>query len=119
MTIPERRRKRSSFAGLALHYLFNSIVRRQGLEAMVLADTSGLVVASSQKMADAEEVAALAPLMARSAGLQYDWYWGAPLVMHQLDFGKDTFYLCALGTNTLAAEGAREAAGAVDRILAA
>ncbi len=115
----ERRRKRSSFAGLALQYLFNSIVARKGIEAIVLADTSGLVVASSHKETEAEEVAALAPLMARSAGLQYDWYWGAPLTMQQVDIGRDTFYLCALGENGPALKGAQEAAGGVDRILAA
>ena len=119
MVLPERRRKRSSFAGLALQYLFNAIARRQGLQGIVLADTSGLVVATNVKMADAEEVAAMAPLMVKSAGLEYDWYWGAPLVIRQVEVEGEPFYLCALGANMPAMQGASEAAGALDRILAA
>lgn len=119
MTSSERRRKRSNFAGLALKYLFNSIVSRQGLEALVLADAAGLVVASSKRDDDAEEVAALAPLMARSTGLQHDWYWGAPMTMQEVEIDQDIFYLCALGDNGSALDAAREAAGGVDRILAA
>ncbi len=119
MVLPERRRKRSSFAGLALQYLFNAIARRQGLQGIVLADTAGLVVATNLQKGDAEEVAAMAPLMARSAGLEYDWYWGSPLVMRQVEIDGYPFYLCALGANMPAIQGAREAAGAVDRILAA
>ena len=119
MVLPERRRRRSSFAGLALQYLFKAIARRQGLEGLVLADTAGLVVATNLPDADAEEVAALAPLMVRSAGLEYDWYWGAPLVIEQIEVDGYPFYLCALGANLQAVQGAHEAAGAVDRILAA
>ena len=119
MVLPERRRKRSSFAGLALHYLFSAIARRQGLKGIVLADTAGLVVATNLKESDAEEVAAMAPLMARSAGLEYDWYWGSPLVIQNVEVDGYPFYLCALGANQPAVQGAHEAAGAVDRILAA
>ena len=61
--VPERRRKRSSFSGLALHYWLAAVARRKHLWGLVLADSAGLLVAASMKGEEAEEVAALAPLL--------------------------------------------------------
>jgi hypothetical protein len=60
----ERRRRRSNDPLVALHYAL-SHARHQGeLDAIVLADPSGIVVAGAGSWAVCEELAAYAPLLA-------------------------------------------------------
>lgn len=117
--VPERRRKRSNFAGLALQYWLASIARRQGLFALVLADSAGLLVASNLRGPEAEELAALAPLLARpeerAPARQVEPE--LPVQVLPLTIDRARLYLCAVGDRHRAGEGARTAVGGVERIL--
>jgi hypothetical protein len=62
----ERRRKRSNDPLVALHYQLASARQEGRLDAIVVADDAGLVVAAAGAWAVCEELAAYAPLMARS-----------------------------------------------------
>jgi hypothetical protein len=67
MTPDERRRRRSSDPLVALHYQL-SITRARGeLDAIVIADASGVVVAGAGSWPVCEELAAYAPLLAEGA----------------------------------------------------
>ena len=114
--ILERRRKRSSFAGLALKYWFAAVGRRLGLEGLVLADDGGFVVASNLSPSEAEELAALAPLRAGDAA-RYAASAGPPMLVRQLMLGKIPLYLCAVGRGARSL-GLQLAEGGVQRILA-
>ncbi len=61
----ERRRKRSNYKALALRYYLASVARRHRVVAMVIADAAGLLVAGSLTGPEAEELAAVAPLLMR------------------------------------------------------
>jgi len=116
----ERRRKRSSFAGLALQYWLNAVAQRKRLMAIVLADSAGLVVASSFKGPEAEELAALAPLLARSG--ERDAVLEAsipdlPLKIEPMKIDRTALYLCAVGAPDRMGTGLRLAKGGVQRIL--
>jgi hypothetical protein len=65
----ERRGRRSSFAGEALNFQLEHVCKEQNLVALVLADPSGLLIASSRPGPEAEELAAVAPFAARRASL--------------------------------------------------
>jgi hypothetical protein len=62
----ERRRKRSNDPLVALHYQLASARQEGRLDAIVVADDGGLVVAAAGSWAVCEELAAYAPLIARS-----------------------------------------------------
>jgi hypothetical protein len=66
MTVLEdRRRKRSSDPLVALHYQLAHARHDGELEAIVVADTAGVVVAGAGSWAACEELAAYAPLLAQ------------------------------------------------------
>lgn len=60
----ERRMRRSSDPLVALHYQLSSTRSRGELDALVVADTSGVVVAGAGSWPVCEELAAYAPLLA-------------------------------------------------------
>jgi hypothetical protein len=60
----DRRRRRSSDPLIALHYALSHARREGELDAIVLADPSGIVVAGAGSWAVCEELAAYAPLLA-------------------------------------------------------
>jgi hypothetical protein len=73
--LEDRRRKRSNDPLIALHYQLAQARHESSVEAVVLADGSGVVVAGAGAWAVCEELAAYAPLLAgdpmdetRSAG---------------------------------------------------
>jgi hypothetical protein len=66
LSFEERRVRRSSSRDLALGFQLEHVRDRARLEALVLADDDGLVVASAGDAAVCREVAAHAPLLARS-----------------------------------------------------
>src|SRR5208282_2231924 len=68
-TLEDRRRKRSQDPLIALHYQLAHARQDGELEAIVLADTSGIVVAGAGSWATCEELAAYAPLLAREGGV--------------------------------------------------
>jgi hypothetical protein len=116
----ERRRKRSSFAGLALQYWLNAIAQKKRLFALVVSDSAGLLIASSLHGPEAEELAAIAPLLGRSGedGMQLDRP-DIPVVVHKLQVDHSSLYLCAVGDRARGQESVRLAAGGVRRILTA
>ncbi len=66
MTVPEdRRRKRSRDPLVALHYQLAQARHEASLDAIVVADDAGLVVAGAGAWAVCEELAAYAPLLAQ------------------------------------------------------
>jgi hypothetical protein len=66
MSAPEdRRRRRSEDPITALHYQLSSSRAEAGLEALVLVDDSGCLVAGAGAWPVCEELAAYAPLLAR------------------------------------------------------
>lgn len=60
----DRRRRRSSDPLVALHYQLSSARSRGDLDAIVVADPSGVVVAGAGSWPVCEELAAYAPLLA-------------------------------------------------------
>ena len=69
MSPDERRRRRSSDPLVALHYQLSTTRARGELDAIVVADASGVVVAGAGSWPVCEELAAYAPLLA-------DGSWG-------------------------------------------
>lgn len=67
----ERRRRRSSDPLVALHYQLSSARSAGDLDAIVVADSSGVVVAGAGSWPVCEELAAYAPLLADGA-------WSSP-----------------------------------------
>jgi hypothetical protein len=116
----ERRRKRSNYAGLALQYYLASVARQKQLFALVVADPSGLLVASSFRGPEAEELAAVAPLIARpdEGGESVQERGEIPIVIHKLSVEHASLFLCAVGDKERSRQGLRTVAGGVRRILA-
>jgi hypothetical protein len=115
----ERRRKRSSYSGLALQYWLSSVANQQQLFALILADAAGLLVASSLRGPEAEELAAVAPLLARpdESGLNVAERGNVPVVVHKVLFEQSSFFLCAVGERQKSRRSVRLAEGGVRRIL--
>lgn len=63
----ERRRRRSADPLVALHYQLSETRSRGELDAIVVADSSGVVVAGAGSWPVCEELAAYAPLLAEGA----------------------------------------------------
>jgi hypothetical protein len=70
MTQEDRRRRRSSDPLVALHYQLSSTRARGELDAIVVADASGVVVAGAGSWPVCEELAAYAPLLADGSWAQ-------------------------------------------------
>ena len=63
--LEDRRRKRSQDPLIALHYQLSHARHDGDLDAIVVADTQGLVVAGAGSWAVCEELAAYAPILAQ------------------------------------------------------
>jgi hypothetical protein len=130
MTAPdERRRKRSDDPLIAVHYQLAHARRAASLDAMVLADDSGVVVAGSGAWAMCEELAAYAPLLAQDLA---GGHWTEPgrddttrvaelrahVDVQSVEVEGQTVLLCARGGAARGAAMAQAAQG-IARILAA
>ena len=129
MTVSEdRRRKRSQDPLVALHYQLAHARHEGSLEAIVVADDSGVVVAGAGSWAVCEELAAYAPLLAQGV-------WNEPglvgpsrvaelaapeaqVDVQSLKVDGQTVLLCARGGGRRSAAMERAAQG-VARILKA
>jgi hypothetical protein len=69
-SVPERRRRRSSDIITALHYQLSSTRAEAKLEAVVLVDDSGCLVAGAGAWPVCEELAAYAPLLAHTSAVR-------------------------------------------------
>ena len=115
----ERRRKRSTFTGLALQYYLRSVAERNRVVAMVVADATGLLVAGSMRGPEAEELAAVSPMLLRrnegaaSLAERYD----LPMQVAQFSMEGQSLYLCAVGERERCTGGLNEARAGIERIL--
>jgi hypothetical protein len=121
----ERRRKRSDDPLVALHYQLAHARSEGRVEAMVVADDAGLVVAGAGSWAACEELAAYAPLLAQGQ-------WSEPgavdrtrlaalreqVDVQAVDVDGQRMLLCARGGSLRRTAIARAAQG-VARILSA
>ena len=115
----DRRRRRSNYTALSLHYWLASLVDRTRAFAFILADPTGLLIAASIRGPEAEELAAVAPLVARSdpdptPPKQY----GVPMCVEKLSVEGMPMLLCAIGDRDNCDLAIRQAATGVARILA-
>jgi hypothetical protein len=115
----ERRRKRSSYTCLSLQYWLNAVAQRKRLMAIVLADSAGLLVASSFKGPEAEELAAMAPLLADAGhpDAPLEAVPEMPMAIQKMHVDRTSLFLCAVGEQHRSREGLQLAAGGVQRIL--
>jgi hypothetical protein len=115
----ERRRKRSSYTHLALQYWLASVAQRNRLVAMVLADTAGLVVAGSMLGPEAEELAAVTPLLMREdeSGCSVAERHQLPMKIEKVSVEGDSLYLCAVGDQEPCSRGIDQARSGISRIL--
>ena len=120
-TSPERRQRRSQESHQALHYQLAHSRDRGGLDAVVLANEDGLVVASAGDDAVCEELGAMAPLMSRAI-------FRAPLpplledgdvAVRTLRMHGQSLYLAALGGGVAREALLKHSLTGVERILCA
>jgi hypothetical protein len=124
MTFPEdRRRKRSDDPLVALHYQLTQVRHEGRLDAIVLADDAGVVVAGAGAWPACEELAAYAPLLAEGV-------WNEPALsadsrvaelrmdvdVQPVDIEGQSVLLCARG-GRMRAMAMEKAAQGVARIL--
>jgi hypothetical protein len=121
MHLEERRRKRSIDPLIALHYQL--AYARQGgrLDAIVVADPSGVMVAGAGSWAACEELAAYAPLLASSDGMNPTTASRVEGMRRQVDVRRldvdgQEMLLCARG-GAMRDVFLAQAAGGVARIL--
>jgi hypothetical protein len=124
---PERRRQRSQDPLVALHYQLARARLEGSLDAIVVADDAGVVVAGAGAWAVCEELAAYAPILAQT-GWREPGLGRASRVMQieaqvnvrQVEVEGQTVLLCARGTTrAVTAQAMNKAAEGVARILAA
>jgi hypothetical protein len=118
-TTEERRKQRSTDPLVALHYQLAQSRSHSSVEAIVLADTSGVVVAGAGSWVVCEELAAYAPLFsqrdedlpARVAQIRSE------CEVREMTAGGQPMLLCAMGKGAARARAADHATGGVVRIL--
>lgn len=120
MTAPDRRLRRSDDPLVALHYQLSETRRRGGLAAIVVADTSGLVVAGAGSWPLCEELAAFAPLLQEGTvdALPSRSDLAEAVAVRTVQAGGQDVLLCYRG-GEIPAELLGAAANGIARILAA
>lgn len=95
----ERRQRRSSDRFLALRYQLEHARERGGIEALVLSDEEGIIVASSGDASTCAELGAIAPLMAKSVmGMPMPpLLRGAEVAIRPLEIYGQSLYLASVG----------------------
>ena len=101
----DRRRRRSSDPLVALHYQLSTARRAGSLDAIVVADPSGVVVAGAGSWATCEELAAYAPLMVHPAPMSDETSSRVDTLRREvevrsLEIGGQEVLLCARGGST-------------------
>jgi hypothetical protein len=116
---PERRKQRSTDPLVALHYQLAQSKSRSAVDAIVLADSAGVVVAGAGAWVVCEELAAYAPLFsqrgeelpARVASMR------AECEVRTMTAGGQPMLLCAMGKSSARTRAADLASEGVVRIL--
>jgi hypothetical protein len=117
----ERRGPRSESKREALTLQLRACARRAGVEALVLADHRGKVLARSDHAQDVDEIASFSPFLAKPK----TWFGAVRLdtgerkvAISSFRLGKKTAYLCAVGVQHKNVGGAfLQATAGVRRIL--
>jgi hypothetical protein len=115
----DRRKQRSTDPLVALHYQLAQSKTQSAVEAIVVADSAGVVVAGAGSWILCEELAAYAPLFghsdeslpARVASLR------AECEVREVTAGGQPMLLCAMGKTTARSRAADLASEVVVRIL--
>jgi hypothetical protein len=122
----ERRRKRSSDPLVALHYQLSHTRTAGELDALVVADPSGVVVAGAGSWPACEELAAYAPLLAVGAWAEVNDAVGsrvaslrAEVTVRPVLVGDLEVLLCARQRTDAPAPDLDSAAAGITRILSA
>ncbi len=98
--LEERRQRRSPDRALALRYQLEHTRDRGRLEALVLSDADGLVVASAGEAAICEELGAIAPLVPRTLGSALPpLLVGGEVAVRPVSLQGQDLYLASLGGN--------------------
>ncbi len=117
--IDDRRHRRSEDASLALRYQLDAIRADAASEAVLVADDTGLCLASSGERALCEELAAWLPLLGSLEGLG-DGHdveaLGRPIAVRRVQIEQTRLYVCAVGRQSQRSLDA--SAGGIARILA-
>ena len=116
----ERRKQRSLDPLVALHYQLAHSKSHSAAEAIVLADTAGVVVAGAGSWVICEELAAYAPLFAHSqkGGLpERVASLRAECEVREMTAGGQPMLLCAMGKSSARTRAADLASEGVVRIL--
>ena len=99
--LEDRRQRRSSDRQTALRYQLDHIRDRGRIEALVVVDDQGIVVASSGEDGVCEELGAVAPLMSRSPlGMPLSpLLTGGEVAVRPLELQGQRLFLACLGGN--------------------
>jgi len=116
----ERRTRRSANRSVALTYQLEHAVARGRLEAFVLSDAAGLVIASAGDRAVCEELGAIAPLMRRSpfAMPMPPLLLGADVAIRSVQVLGQSLFLAATGGGVARDLVIADSMRGVERILA-
>ena len=117
----DRRRRRSSSSAVALELALTSAASRGKLEAVILVDDDGLLVARNRTALDLSMLAAVTPIVGRGHAVPKIKRDGKPLdfTVSALELCGEMFYVAALGGTF--GDRRRELAGSIaaaKRILA-
>ncbi len=115
----ERRTRRSEYRDQSLRYWFASAADRDDLLGFVLADQSGLLIASNLPAAAAEEVAAQTPFLHGNEPLLKDLTDDNRFAVkvHPLTIGSSSAYLCVIGREEVSPNSLAIATGGIKRIM--
>lgn len=119
--LEERRTRRSPDRNVALRFQLEHAREKGGLDALVLADGSGLLVASSGDAAVCSELGAVAPLVSRSVlGMPMPpLLKGSEVVVRRVDVYGQPLFLAAAGGGVARDALLTKSIVGVQRILAA
>lgn len=115
----ERRKRRSSNVIVALRYWLVATAQRTRTSGFALADASGFLIASNLPQGHAQELATLAPLLARPGrtGRRPVDDFELPLSIHEIPMFDSKLLLCAVGDPPCREQGLKEAVPGVLRII--
>ncbi|MFH1132021.1 MAG: hypothetical protein V1754_11840 [Pseudomonadota bacterium] len=104
---------------MALHYWLASVANKNRLFALLIADSAGALIAASIRGPEAEELAAIAPLLNRknSSGKKRVKKASVPMTTERIAIGGCSLYLCAVGDCRDHEIGLNQAAEGIHRIL--
>lgn len=119
-SLSDRRQNRSADRSVALRYQLQHTLERGSLEALVLTDAAGIVIADSGDPAMCAELGAMAPLMMRAVGRlpESPLLRGADIYVRTMRLHGQELYLASAGGNVARDALLSDSVRGVARILA-